>query len=469
MKVNLIVAFDSNFLIGDSKTFNLPWNIKEDMDFFKNLTSTVQDNKFNYLICGYNTWFHCLKDRKLKNRKLIVINRDINDFTIYDNSTFFINNINLLCNSLNKFNDINKIFCIGGSKLYKYFLKFYNLLDFIYITQIKKKFKGDIFFPYKMIQNFKLISCNRVITKNNIKLDFCKYIISTDNQEIQYIKLVQKILNSGIKCNDRTNTGIISYFGSQCEYDLTNNIIPILTTKKVFLKAIIHELLWFLRGNTNNKDLKDKGVRIWNDNSTRSFLDSRGLQRLEDDDCGAIYGFQMRHFGAQYIDCNSDYSNKGFDQIQYVIDEIKNNPDSRRILFSMWNPPMFKDMCLLPCHIMYQFRVYGDKLCLSMYQRSGDIMLGVPFNITSSCILLYIIAKLTNKIPWKFIHSIGDNHIYSNHIDGANEQITRNILGFPMIKINDNKTFNTVEDFEYTDFNILGYMSHKPIKLKMAI
>ena len=471
MKVDLIVAFDRNFLIGDSKSYDLPWKIKEDKLFFSKITSEIKEDTYNYLICGYNTWNYNLKDLKIKNRKLIVINRNIEYIEQIDSRTYFINNIEVLKDLIKELKDLNKLFVIGGRGIYSYYLKNYELINYIYITQIKKKFKGNIYFPFEDIKYFKLISCKRIITKkDNIKLDFCKYIIDkTQNEEIQYLSLVNKVIENGIRCDDRTKTGIISHFGSQCEYDLSNNTIPILTTKKVFLKGIIEELLWFLKGQTDNKILKDKGVKIWNGNSTRKFLDSRGLERLEEDDCGAIYGFQMRHFGAKYKDCKTDYKNKGFDQISYVINEIKNNPNSRRICFSMWNPPFFKDMSLPPCHVFYQFRVYNEKLSLSMYQRSGDIMLGVPFNITSSCLLLYIIAKITGKTPWKFIHSIGDNHIYTNHLDGAYEQLKRNPLSFPKLEINKEKIFNKVEDFEYLDFNIIGYMYHKPIKMKMSI
>jgi thymidylate synthase len=429
MRINLIAAFDNRFLIGDSNTFRLPWNIKEELNYFRKITSDSIQNYYNYLICGYNTWYHSLKDIKLKNRKLIVINRDIQNIKEYNQDTFFINNINILEQFIDNQTDIYKIFCIGGRKLYSYFLNNMNLLDNIFITKINKKFKGDIFFPYQDISNFKLVKYERIKTSNNIYLDFCKYNIDYNyNPESSYINLVKNILDNGIE-----------------------------------------ELLWFLKGQTDNKILKSKKVKIWNWNSTREFLDSRGLQRLKEDDCGAIYSHQMRHFGAEYINCNTDYNGKGFDQIQYVIDEIKNNPNSRRILFSMWNPTQLKDMCLPPCHILYQFRCYGDKLCLSMYQRSGDTMLGIPFNITSSCLLLYIIAKLTNKIPWKFIHSIGDNHIYMNHLEGAQGQIKRNYLPFPGFQFNKNKTFQKIEDFTYEDFEIIGYISHPTIKFPFAI
>jgi thymidylate synthase len=471
MKVDLIVAFDSNFLIGDSKTYDLPWNIKEDKMFFRKITMERNEGgECNYLICGYNTWYHNLKDLKIKSRKFIVINRDIETIEQMDSKTYFINNIELLNDLILELKDLNKLIVIGGRGVYSYFLQNPKLLNNIYITQIKKKYKGDIYFPFENIKYFKLISCKRVITKDNIKLDFCKYIIDKKyNEENQYLLLVDKIIKKGIESDDRTGTGIISYFGSQCEYDLSNDTIPILTTKKVFLKGIIEELLWFLKGQTDNKILKDKGVKIWNGNSTRQFLNSRGLQRLNPDDCGAIYGFQARRFGTEYKDCKTNYEGKGFDQISYVINEIKNNPNSRRIVLSMWNPQDLKNMSLPPCHILYNFRVYGNKLCLSMYQRSGDIMLGVPFNITSSCLLLHIIAKLTGKIAWKFIHSIGDNHIYNNHINAAYKQLKRNPLGFPKLIINNNKQFNRVEDFEYSDFNIIGYMYHKPLKMKMAV
>lgn len=482
MNISLILAINNDGLIGDNNSKKMPWglSIKEDLKNFKIITSTTDfDNKFNYLICGMNTYENELKNIKFgKSRKLIIIDRNIKDIIELDNGFYKINSLNNLEDLYNIIkNKVNKLFCIGGLYTYISLLTFYEkYINEIFLTLICKKYKVEngLYFPIELLKNFNLNSVRRVINKDNIKLDFCKFKKNYKNYnhpENYYLNICKKVLKNGININDRTNTGILSDFsiGNQIEYDCSNGKIPIITTKKVFLKSVITELLWFLTGSTDNTILKNKGVKIWNGNSTRDFLDLCGLNHLEENDCGAIYGHNLRYFGAKYENCNTDYKGKGFDQIEYVIDQIKNNPYSRRILFSFYDPNQLNSQVLPPCHLLYQFRVYDDKLCLHMYQRSGDMMLGVPFNITSSCLLLYIIAKLTNKKPWKFIHTIADAHIYSDHIKNCKIQLKRTPLPLPILEINENKVYEKVEDFTYEDFKILGYISHQKLSFKMAI
>ena len=205
----------------------------------------------------------------------------------------------------------------------------------------------------------------------------------------------------------------------------------------MFVRGITEELLWFLRGETDNKILQDKNVHIWDGNSTREFLDKVGLNHLREGDIGAAYGFQFRHFGAEYENCDTDYTGKGFDQVKYVLDQIRNNPNSRRIILNLWNPPFLDKAVLPPCHMVYQFRVYNNTLSCSMYQRSGDIGLGVPFNIASAALMTYLFAHMTGLQPGELTHTIGDAHIYNNHIEAMKEQLNRVPLPFPKLKLKD--------------------------------
>ena len=469
MELNIIVAIDSNFLIGDSETNSLPWprsEYKEDMKHFRNITSKIDRNTHNYLICGYNTG-ESMKGIKLKNRRLVVIDKTAigTEYTSTEGPIKVRNfpQALIICNKAIQLNLCDKVFVIGGKKCIEQALRSAEL-GTIYLTQIKKSFKGDVFLSReKYFNNFKLTKVEKI--KN---MHFCEYKRNLkEHQEYQYIDLISNILNNGIDCDDRTGTGIKSIFGTQMKFDLTLSF-PLLTTKKMFVRGITEELLWFLRGETDNKILQEKRVHIWDGNSTREFLDKVGLNHLEKGDIGAAYGFQFRHFGAKYIDCNTDYTGQGFDQVAYVLDLIKNNPNSRRIVLSLWNPPDLHKAVLPPCHMMYQFRVYNNTLSCSMYQRSGDIGLGVPFNIASAALMTHLFAHMTGLKPRELTHTIGDAHIYNNHIEAMKEQIQRCPLPFPKLKMK-NRDQKNIEDYLASDFELLGYMSHPKVKMSMAV
>jgi len=285
--------------------------------------------------------------------------------------------------------------------------------------------------------------------------------------EKQYLDQLKYIIEKGTICNDRTGVGTKSLFGCQMRFNL-NNSFPLLTTKKMFTKGIIEELLWFLNGKTDSKLLENKGVNIWKDNTSREFLDKLGFTDREEGDGGPIYGFNFRHYGAKYINSNTDYSNSGIDQINNVLRMLKEEPTSRRILINLWDPNIINDMVLPPCHVLYQFRVYGNKLSCSLYQRSGDMGLGIPFNIASASLLTCILAKLSNLEPYELIHTIGDAHIYLNHEEALKEQITREPYDFPTLKILD-RNQKSIEDFVLEDFIFENYNCHKAIKMDMAV
>ncbi|KAM5304334.1 thymidylate synthase isoform 1-T1 [Glossophaga mutica] len=284
--------------------------------------------------------------------------------------------------------------------------------------------------------------------------------------ELQYLGQIEHILRSGFRKDDRTGTGTLSVFGMQARYSLRDEF-PLLTTKRVFWKGILEELLWFIKGSTNAKELSARGVKIWDANGSRAFLDSLGFSSREEGDLGPIYGFQWRHFGAEYKDMDSDYSGQGVDQLQKVIDTIKTNPDDRRIILCAWNPKDLPFMALPPCHALCQFYVVNGELSCQLYQRSADMGLGVPFNIASYSLLTYMIAHITGLKPGDFVHTLGDAHIYLNHVELLKMQLQREPRPFPKLRIL--RKVETIDDFRAEDFQIEGYNPHPTIKMEMAV
>jgi len=262
----------------------------------------------------------------------------------------------------------------------------------------------------------------------------------------QYLDILNRILTEGTEKSDRTGTGTISIFGTQSRYNLDDGF-PLLTTKKLHLKSIIYELLWFLRGDTNIQYLHDHKVSIWDE-----WADENG-------DLGPVYGHQWRSW--------PDYQGGTIDQIQYVVDQLKNNPDSRRMIVSAWNVAEVNKMALPPCHTIFQFYVAGDRLSLQLYQRSADTFLGVPFNIASYALLLQMMAQVTGFKPGDFIHTTGDTHLYLNHLDQARLQLTREPRPLPTMKLNPD--VKSIFDFQYEDFELVGYDPHPHIKAAVSV
>ena len=289
------------------------------------------------------------------------------------------------------------------------------------------------------------------------------------HQEEQYLQLIRDVLEKGTMEEGR-NGRTKSLFGYSMRYSLKDGTIPLLTTKRVAWKTCFNELIWFINGHTDNKKLTDKKVTIWNANASREFLDSRGLHNNEVDDLGPVYGHQWRHFNAEYKDCHTDYTGKGVDQLQYIIDSLK-NPEtrtSRRLVLSAWNPCQIDQMALPPCHVLMQFYVRENKyLSCSLYQRSGDIGLGVPFNIASYSFLTHIIARHCGLIADEFVHFIGNAHIYENHIDTLKTQIQRVPLDFPRIEITN--LHDNINDYSIDDLKwIEEYKHHATLKMDMS-
>lgn len=454
MKIYLILATTSNGGIGYNN--NIPWQNKTDLKYFSKLTKTGR----NAIIFGKNTY---LGVKQLKNRDIFVLTKDKS----IPNSNDNINDI------LKRCSDYDNVWIAGGGKLYDEFLKNYShLLDGIFHNIILENVKTDVSVNQKI--NI-LTPFIKDLEKDNIIFNiYLKKPLSNDllnvirefipipkNQlDIDYLNLIKTVLEEGELRMSR-NAKTISKFSHKLDIDLSQGF-PLLTTKKVFFKGVLEELLWFIKGNTNSQDLEKKGVNIWKLNTTREFLDNLNLDYQEGLG-GPIYGWQWRRFGQKYL--NKDGLNQGFDQLEFIINEIKTNPSSRRLFMSAWNPNQLKDMCLPPCHVSYQFYVNNNKLSCQMYQRSADIFLGLPFNIASTALLTHMIAHITDLDVGKIHLCLGDAHVYEEHLEAIQKQIQRESLPLPTLRILNQR--NNIEDFQYEDFQIENYLSHPLIKAPM--
>ena len=288
-------------------------------------------------------------------------------------------------------------------------------------------------------------------------------------QETQYLNLIKNIINNGVKETGRNGT-TYSIIGGMMRFSLKDKQIPLITTKKLAWRVCLKELLWFIKGDTNNENLQKQNVKIWNGNATREFLDSRKLYHLEKNDLGPVYGHQWRHWNAKYTNKDVDYSNQGIDQLQNIINKLKNadTKNSRRLIMSAWNPEQLDEMALPPCHVLSQFHVTeGNKLSCSLYQRSADMGLGVPFNIASYAFLTHLLAAHCDLEAKEFIHFIGNAHIYDDHIESLEKQLKNQPLNPP--KINIKNKYSNIEDYKLEDFEIIDYKCHKTIKMDMRV
>ena len=448
---SVVYAADSAGGIGKAGT--LPWNLPADMKHFKETSLKPSTSKVdtavnqNVVIMGRKTYLSIPeKFRPLAGRHNVVLSSTVTKDEIAPG----LDNVHVVNGSVSDAlkllatNDflakIDRVFVIGGAALIEECLKDSALrpaLHNIFVTHIEKDYECDVSVNFAPLENGFYASTTSEEQKDpasEVTFKFVKYV-KKNRDERQYLDLVEDIILTGKKKSDRTGTGTISKFGAQMRFSLRDGVFPLLTTKRVFWKGVAEELFWFIKGETNGKTLKEKGVGIWDDNGTRAFLDSRGLTERAEGDLGPIYGFQWRHFGAEYGTCHDDYTGKGKDQLAEVIDKIKNNPDDRRIIMSAWNPMALGDMALPPCHVMCQFYVADGELSCQMYQRSCDMGLGIPFNIASYSLLTVMLANICGLKPGDFIHSMGDTHVYSNHVEPLQEQLKRDPRPFPSIKV----------------------------------
>lgn len=470
----LVVAISKNKGIG--KNGKLPWEISADMKHFKQLTLTGLCE--NSVIMGRNTWESIPeKFRPLVKRKNIVISSTLQSEKCVVVRTFE----EALANAS------GNIFVIGGTQVFNQALspEFVQYCKQIYITRIAQSIECDVFFPdpspdifhEEFLSGFSLVKVSKTFVEKDLVYDFALYNNRNclelgdftnypEHEEYQYLGLVKEIIDKGAKRDDRTKVGTFSVFGKMSRYNLSETF-PIFTTKLVFWKAVVEELLWFIRGSTNANELSAKGVHIWDANGSRDFLDKLGFNDREVGDLGPVYGFQWRHFGADYTNMNADYTNQGVDQLAEVIKLIKTDPDSRRIVMSAWNPKSQPFMALPPCHVLCQFFVENGKLNCLMYQRSGDMGLGVPFNVASYSLLTCLIAQVCELQRGEFVHVIGDTHVYTNHIEPLKIQLTRHPHPFPVLKLN--PSVKNIEEFTFGDIKLENYLKHTKIQMNMAV
>lgn len=459
MTISIIVAFSKNFGIGIHNA--LPWNIPIDLKKFQQLTTN------NVVVMGHKTWLSIPENKKpLKNRLNVVVTRSSLRST---NDVVYV-----LPDELDSFlQKYTNIFIIGGSFLYK---KYIGIANCIYATVIDKEYQCDTFFPTDQFHKYyiKEYSASHFSEEEQCNYRNIYYELSNKQHgEFEYLNLMSNILNNGNDRTDRTNTGTKSLFGKQISFDITKSI-PLITTKFVGFKSIVKELLFFLKGKTDSKILEKQGVSIWKENTSREFLNSRGLDNYREGDMGPMYGFNWLHWNCNYLGCDHDYSNKGFNQIDALIHSLVYDPFSRRHLLTTYNPSEVDKSVLAPCHgltVQFYVEVINEQQYLSchMYQRSVDNFLGEPYNITSYSVLTYIIAKICNMKPKELIISMGDSHIYNNHIEQVKLQLSRSPLPFPILEINDSVLSKSIYDIEIDDFNLIGYLYRPSIKAQMAV
>ncbi|KAF6261177.1 thymidylate synthase/dCMP hydroxymethylase domain-containing protein [Scenedesmus sp. NREL 46B-D3] len=393
---------------------------------------------------------------------------------------------------------IETVFVIGGGQVYREAVAS-SRCSVVHLTRVEADPPCDTHFPDITAEGsgWRLWSCARPKYDNSTRYQFLCYTkdapaaptssssgsnnisqdvvgqppvlpsgIASKHDEYQYLDLVRELIEEGCRRGDRTGTGTLSKFGTQSRYDL-RHAFPLLTSKRVFWRGVVEELLWFIRGSTNAKELQDRGVHIWDGNSSRSYLDSVGLGHREEGDLGPVYGFQWRHFGASYTDMHADYSGQGVDQLAGLIERIKINPECRRLILTAWNPAALPDMALPPCHMMAQFYVAEGELSCQLYQRSADVGLGVPFNIASYALLTLIMAQVCGLQPGEFVHTLGDAHVYSNHVEPLKQQLANPPRHFPQLLLNPEK--RAIGEFTAEDFTLVDYQPHKTIKMQMAV
>ena len=470
MGFNLLVVLSKNYAIKYDDI--CPFTSEEYFKYFNNLT------KDGVIIYGRKTYESLpLTRRPLGDAINVVLSNEYPKYQVMTNNKLIFTNVFGISNNLINAYPDKQFWVIGGLSVYQ---SLGNMCDMITIVHLDKTVPSPKMYfvdilPLYEIQGFteKRYSVDE---KCNYRILHLKRNPTSPSllHESQYLNTLRNLIIDGQARDDRTGVGTISTFGGQQMYDVSQ-YLPILTTKFVPLTIIIKELLWFLRGDTDAKILQKDGVKIWDGNSSREFLDNRGLQHYEEGDLGSIYSFQWLHFGAEYKNCKTDYSGKGFNQIEYIIDLLKNDPFSRRILMSSWSPPDLEKMALPPCHILFQLYVEEDPntsvryVSGHLYQRSSDYFLAANYNLVSYTILLYILCKKVGYYPRKMFMSFGDLHVYKNHLDQVKIQLGRNPRPQPILQLSDSIATKSFAEMTVNDFELIGYFPQPAIKAPMAV
>ena len=453
LPIHLILAVDEAYGIG--KNGDIPWD--SDLGYFKKITTTTScPRKKNAVIMGRITYLSMPISRISLSRKCVVVT---STSTLPCATT-----AQSLDDAIAACRDdpgVENVFIVGGSMVYKEALEM-GIVEKIYLTRVLSTYDCDVRVPW--LKNI----LSRYYKMSSIQqADRFTYEVHARNGENEYIDLLKDIVKNGEARPNRTGVDTSSVFGRSIRFPFKDGF-PLLTTKRVFWKGVIEELLWFLRGDTSSTRLSEKGVRIWEGNTSKEYLEKRGLGEYHEGDCGPVYGYQWRHWNAAYGSCDDSYEGCGIDQIAQVIESIKNDPNSRRHIISAWNVGQLDEMVLPPCHVLCQFFVSNDgELSCQMYQRSADMFLGVPFNIASYAALTYIIARETGLVPKELIMCFGDAHIYSNHMEAVEAQLQREQRKFPTLRIRDDA--GSYETLTMDDFIIEGYNPHGTIKAPMAV
>lgn len=502
--LSLILAHDTKFGIGKSNS--LPWKLKKEIRYFKSITTKnhncypVNESYLNAVIMGRKTWESIpLKFRPLTDRLNIILSRNKN-YNLQQNDklipfTFFADSLdegiefakNYIPNILMQ--KLGHIFIIGGASLYREAFTRTELQN-IYITQIYHDFQADTFlttkeeFP-KLIEKFNISTVSSFKEEDGIYFRYFKYqhcnikpdlygengIVFKNKEEQQYLDILYKIGLYGIKREDRTAIGTISTFGEVQKFNLRDTF-PLLTTKRMFFKAIFEELMLYLRGQTDNKILQKKNIHIWDGNTSRKFLDNRGLEHYEEGDMGETYGFNFRHYGGNYQGCSNTYEKgrDGFDQLQNVIHLIKNNPTSRRIIINLWNPYTEHKASLPSCLCWYQFYVntYEKTLSLIINIRSSDFFLANNWNVCTGALFVNLLCNLEDidLTPGDLTVVSGDTHIYLTHLEQVRENLERTPRPFPKLIV---KSTKNIENYHFHDVKLIGYNPYPNLKAPMAI
>ena len=459
---SIIVATDSCY--GISKDGEIPWKSRSAATFFR---ETTMGRGRNAVIMGRVTYEKIPPEvRPLEGRYCVVISRTWNQ-TDHPEVTVCSTLLDALILIGGTRKSYDEVIIAGGEQLYHEALdKFMYLCKRVYVTKFKTDYSCDQFFPWDAVSHyghFKDVQKTR---------DFTRYCIAPNvqHQENQYLNSLETILEKGTARSDRTGTGTVSVFGLTMEYDISTHL-PVITTKKINYENVIKELLFFVSGSSDAKKLSSQGVKIWDANTSREALDRLDLHEYEEGDMGPMYGHQWRHWNAPYEGADKNYNEMGIDQLEGVIESIKTDPFSRRHIISTWNVEQLSEMCLNPCHVLCQFYVSSDRKTLDcmLYQRSADMFLGVPYNIVSYSILTYMVAHLTNLKPGRFIHTIGDAHIYSTHVNAVKKQLGRTPQPQPTMRFRGATRIHEIDDFKLESFIIEDYSSWPHISGKMAV
>jgi dihydrofolate reductase/thymidylate synthase len=534
---SVIVAHSvPEFAIG--KAGNIPWYIPEDLQHFKEMTTTTTsnmaydnyENKVNILVMGRKTWESIpQKVRPLSNRHTIIITRNeekTKQMNAYNQGNSIPeywcswDNLSTYLDSLrNNSNFTNQVFFCGGSEIYELALRDYpisqSLITEVYINQKKAMDQFDTFFPNYKPHNWLVNSHQKINPDSHHRLfltavspfksyfdkkkgrliyyRFKKYgsapkmtqesttpwVTSESEEQSQYMTIMRNIMRNGIDRGDRTGTGTISLFGTRQCYDLRDTF-PLSTTKRIFFRAVFEELKLYLSGRTDNGILQERGIHIWDGNTSREFLDSRGLQRYPEGDMGETYGFNFRHFAGDYVDCHTSYpldGTNGYDQLENVINLLKNDPTSRRIIINLWNPATLHKAALPSCLMMYQFYVdtHAKLLHCQIYIRSSDYFLANNWNTCTGALLVHMLCALEgiNLTPGSITTITGDTHIYKTHLEQVNKNLEREPVPFPKLVVENaksqNKKFTKLEDIEFDDLQLWGYIPQPNISAPMAV